>query len=390
MARKHIPLRVIYTGALLDLSGYAAAAREYIRALDSVGVGIVGEAKRFEHQPQHLVNEVVDRRLWSLIGTQANAPVQIIHLTPDNYREYAHINRQKIGYYAWETSRLPVSWVQCINQITKEAWVPCEYLRRISIDSGVTVPVRVIPHAIPIPPIGWEPQCSINGLPQHLFKFYSIFQWSGRKNGIGALTAYYREFSRDDPVIFVIKTYRAWDARHERDSIRRDISRLKRATKGYKCPPVLLIEEFLGANDVKALHHFCDCYVSMSRSEGFGLPAFEAAAHGNPVIVPNYSSFPEHFNEGNAYPVDVPQEISVRDMKHISVLYTSDMVWGDPSIEHCQVRMREVFNHRGVAEQRALAAKKHIATNLSHEVIGRMMKGHIETITKELSEKWSV
>jgi glycosyltransferase involved in cell wall biosynthesis len=385
-SRKY-PLKVLYTGAVKDLSGYAAAARDYIRALDTVGMDVSIDARSFEPRNQRLVGEVLERNLWSMISKPNDAHLHIIHLTPDNYKDYANNNKERIGYFAWETSRLPSAWVAPINNICREVWVPCNYLKQVSIQSGVIRPVHVVPHVVPLLPEDWKSSCTIQGLPNDRFKFYSIAQWSERKNILGLLRAYYQEFDKSDPVIFVLKTYRVGNDRSERNFIRREISRLKRETRGVGCPPILLIEEFLGTSEIQEIHNSCDCYVSMARSEGFGLPSFESAAIGNPVIVPRYSAFPEFFTDETSYLVDVPREVPVKDMRHISILYTGDMVWGDPSVEDCQRQMREIFNNQEAAKQKGLMAKQWIKENLSYEAIGRLMKGHIERINKELSNE---
>ena len=380
----HLPLKVLYTGAIKDLSGYASAARDYVRSLDAVGVDVAVDARSFETQSIHLIEEVVERRMWSMMGKPRDAHLQILHLTPDNYTDYDN-PRIKIGYYAWETSRLPGSWVRPCNEMCHEVWVPCQYLADVSAASGVEVPIHVVPHAVSLPPSKFQPACRINGLPEDRFKFYSIFQWSERKNPQSLLLAYYQEFTRSDPVVLVLKTYRVGNGVVERDYIRREISKLKRATRGVNCPPVILIEEFLSAGEIQAIHHYCDCYVSMARSEGFGIPAFEAAAMGNPVIVPNYSAFPEYFSEETSYLVDVPTEVPIANMRHISILYTGDMVWGDPSIASCRHKMREAFEYQKVAKQKGREARKWVGQNLSYKAIGRIMKARIEAINKELA-----
>lgn len=375
---------LIYTGAITDLSGYAQAARDYVIALDSVGIDVRPDPKTFEPQNQYLVEQVVGRKLWSMIGKPREGKLQIIHLTPDNYKDFTHPERYKIGYYAWETSRLPPAWIQPINSITQEVWVPCEYLRQVSVNSGVQVPVKVLPHAIPLPSPTWKPQCTIDGLPEDRFKFYSIFQWSERKNPAGIIRSYYEAFSIDDPVIFVIKTYRVGDEIEEKNFIRREISRLKKETKGVRCPKILLIEDFIGTHEIQAIHHYCDCYVSMSRNEGFGIPAFQAASMGNSIVVPRYSAFVDHFTEQNSFLIDIQGEIPVTGMKHISVLYTGDMVWSDPSISHCAQRMREAFENQDLAKQKGLAAQKYISDNLSYTAIGNQMTKFLNEFTQRL------
>lgn len=382
---KRLPLKVLYTGAIKDLSGYASAARDYVRSLDAVGMDVAIDARSFEAQSLHLIEEVVERKMWGMMGKPKDAPLQILHLTPDNFTQYKNYPAVKVGYYAWETSRLPPSWVRPCNDVCREVWVPCQELADVSVRSGVKVPVRVLPHAVPLPPKKFVPKSIINGLPEDRFKFYSIFQWSERKNPNSLIMAYYQEFSRHDPVVLVLKTYRLANAPSERDYIRREISKMKRMTRGVDCPPIVLIEEFLSAHDIQAIHYYCDCYVSMARAEGFGIPAFEAAAMGNPVVVPDNWAFTEHFTTDRGYLIDVPRNVPIQGMQHISLLYTGDMTWGDPSIESCRVAMRQAYEDQREAKRRGANARKYVADNLSYKVIGRMMKYYIEEIYKEIS-----
>lgn len=371
---------VLWTGAVLDLSGYGAASREYVRALDAVGVDLSVEACTFENwKSKILENDVIDDRIRFLMNRSQECSTQIIHLTPDNLSKYKSNEKTRICYFAWETSIIPPSWVNAINSFSVEAWVPCKYLVGACARSGVTVPVAVIPHAIPTRDPDWSPKTKLV-LPEDRYKFYSIFQWSNRKNPMSLIRAYYQEFDKSEPVCLVLKTYRINDGPSEKQIVRDEIFKIKAETKGANAPPIILIDDLLGVDGVFAIHHHCDCYVTMTRNEGFGIPVYEAASIGNPVIIPNYSVFPEHFNEDIAYMIDVPGEVPVENMEHISSLYTSDMLWGNPSIESCREKMREVFNNRQGAAAKGEAARSYVEQNLNHETIGNLMKNRLQQI----------
>ena len=373
---------VLWTGAVLDLSGYGAASREYVRALDAVGVDLAVEACTFENwKNKVLENDVVDDRIRFLMGKSQNCGTQIVHLTPDNLSNHKSNGKTRICYFAWETSLIPPPWVQIINEFSVEAWVPCKYQVDACIRSGIIVPVVVVPHAIPVLDSDWCPKTKLV-LPDDRYKFYSIFQWSTRKNPMGLIRAYYQEFDKSEPVCLVLKTYRVNDGPAEKQAVRDEITKIKAETKGSDAPPIILIDDLIGVDGVLSVHHHCDCYVTMTRSEGFGIPAFVSASMGKPLIIPNYSVFPEHFNEDTAYMIDVPREVPVENMQHISALYTSDMVWGDPSIDSCRARMREVFNNREAANAKGAAARSYVEQNLNYETIGSLMKDRLQLIVE--------
>lgn len=372
--------KVLWTGAVSDLSGYGVASREYVRALDSVGVDVAVDARSFENwKSQALVDEILDNRMRLLMAREQKAPLHVIHLTPDNLVDYEKNGKTKICYFAWETSLIPPAWVRLLNRVPVEVWVPCEYMVEVCHRSGVSVPVVPIPHAIPIPSSDKLPVTKIK-LPQERYKFYSIFQWAERKNPAGLITAYYQEFCAEDNVCLVLKTYRHSANQEEKKDLRKEITALKNKICGLSAPPIILIDDLVGVGGIFSIHYNCDCYVTMTRSEGFGLPIFEAAAMSRPVIVPRYSAFLDHFNDSNAFMIDVPEEIPVENMKHISDMYTEDMFWGNPSIGSCRKMMRAVYENQLAAKDMGEAARQHVGRVLSYEAVGHLMKDRLDAV----------
>lgn len=374
--------RVLWTGAVSDLSGYGVASREYVRALDSVGVDVSVDIRSFEDwKNQILVDEILDNRMRLLMKKDDKARLRVIHLTPDNLSEYGKDGKIKICYFAWETTRIPASWVQLLNEVPVEIWVPCHYMVDACNRSGIGVPVHVIPHAIPVPKAKIQPSIKLD-LPKNKYKFYSIFQWSERKNPVGLIKAYYEEFDAKEPVCLVLKTYRNSATIEEKRALRKEIIELKKSLKGPDAPPLVLIDDLVGVGGILAIHDACDCYVTMTRSEGFCIPVCEAAAMGKPVIIPGYSAFLDHFDETNSYLIDVPEEVPVANMDHISKMYTPDMMWGNPSIESCKKRMREVFEDQMAATEKGEVVREYIKNNLDYKTIGNMIKDRLDAVGK--------
>src|SRR3954453_5160430 len=65
-------------------------------------------------------------------------------------------------------------------------------------------------------------------------------------------------------------------------------------------PRIRIIDETFSNDEMAALLHSCDCYVSLHRSEGFGYGVAEAMLQGKPVIVTNYSAVTDFCSEENA------------------------------------------------------------------------------------------
>ena len=61
----------------------------------------------------------------------------------------------------------------------------------------------------------------------------------------------------------------------------------------------------------RALMAACDCYVSLHRSEGFGLTMAEAMAIGKPVIATGYSGNVDFMNSGNSHLIEYAMIVSL-------------------------------------------------------------------------------
>ena len=68
--------------------------------------------------------------------------------------------------------------------------------------------------------------------------------------------------------------------------------------------PVRLVTRDLADAEVEALHARGDCYVSLCRSEGWGIPPFDAAARGTPVVITGFGGHLAYLDADSAYLVD--------------------------------------------------------------------------------------
>ncbi len=78
-----------------------------------------------------------------------------------------------------------------------------------------------------------------------------------------------------------------------------------------------------------------DAYVSLHRSEGFGLTLAESMLLGKPVVATGYSGNMDFMTADNSYLVDY-QIVPITDK--IST-YERGMCWAEPSIEHAAKQM---------------------------------------------------
>ena len=96
----------------------------------------------------------------------------------------------------------------------------------------------------------------------------------------------------------------------------------------------------LNEREMLSLHGFGDCYISLTKSEGFGLTIFEAFKLNKEVITTGYSGHLDFL--GNDYPGLVKYKLGdIQGMESFSGNYTSDQQWAYPDLDHAYTLMEQ-------------------------------------------------
>jgi glycosyltransferase involved in cell wall biosynthesis len=369
---KRIDVR--YSGTVLDGNGYAAAARNYISALHrNANVTI----QSFVYHGETDISEFSDT-IYPLINKNIKYTTKITHAIPDSFPDRREPGVKNIGLTIWETTKLPQALVNECNEMD-EIWVPTRWNAKIFRESGVQVPISVIPHTFRLKENNANfTENDLQALCQKDFtkgqyKFYSIFDWCERKNPHGLLKAYFSEFSQEDNVCLVIKAH----IFHEEDQYKAMQSQIDEIASKFskKLPPVYLIVGNLSEEQMMGIHKVCDCYVMPHRSEGWGIPLFEAMSWGIPTIATNFGGNTEFMTEYNSFPIKY-KLIPVRGMPQFK-WYDESQSWADADIDHLKETMRWVFEHPEEAMEKAEQATQDLQM-FSWEKIGKLMKHQLD------------
>lgn len=373
-------MKIAYIAAFHDVSGYSDAARNNVAALSSVGVPIEAYPLSFEEFKTDCGE--LGRIVKNMICSNCSAPIQIIHTIPPVFEKFLSLNKYNIGYTTWETNRLPKDWIDCINQLN-EVWVPSNYNKEVFLESGITIPIFVMPHTFNRSIFEKEMVSNVITKPNS-FVFYSIFQFLERKGPFQLLKAYLTEFQESEDVCLLLKTYLFNPTNQdERDKLKKIVFDVKEKLRLSSYPNIYLIASALSRPQINRLHKDCDCLVSSHSSEGSGITLTESMMAGNPVIATNYSGSTDFLTEDTGYPVDY-QLTPVYNMPWPA--YDGSQTWADINIMDLRKKMRYVFENQKEARTRGLRGQRFVDNNLSWEAVGRKMKNRLEVIFSGLNK----
>jgi glycosyltransferase involved in cell wall biosynthesis len=276
--------------------------------------------------------------------------------------------RPTIGQWAWETDVLPPEWVRSF-QFLEEIWA-CSTFVGSNLQRLSPVPVAVVPMPVSVPdpsgadlPIAWDDRFTF------LFVF-DLLSTVRRKNVDGLIDAFARAFAPGEGPRLVLKTMNG--------RLRPDAEaelRLKIADRS----DIELMDAHLDHAQNAALLARADCYVSLHRSEGFGLMLAESMALGTPVIATGYSGNMDFTTPGNSYLVDwLPTRVGPGCEG-----YSAEGTWAEADLDHAAELMRRVRQRPEEARAKAERARDDIRRLYAPEVVGRLARGRLERLADQ-------
>jgi glycosyltransferase involved in cell wall biosynthesis len=140
--------------------------------------------------------------------------------------------------------------------------------------------------------------------------------------------------------------------------------------------PITLIDKYLKRQQLTSLMAACDCYLSMHRSEGFGLPLAEAMFLGVPVVATGWSSNMDFMTLNNSYPI----KYDLVELDQDYGPYSKGSVWANPDVDHAVSCLLEVMTQPEVAQKKVLRALSDIKQFNSTESVGKRIKSRVDVI----------
>jgi glycosyltransferase involved in cell wall biosynthesis len=269
----------------------------------------------------------------------------------------------------WELPKAPPEWAPMLKGID-EIWAPNAFVRDAfrGIFAG---PITIVPPCVDVEAteVFGRQQFDMD-LDRFYFTFsFDYFSHPPRKNPLGVVQAFLAAFPHGDEAVgLVIKSTSTSDHYPEiKASIRQAAERDRR---------IKVIDRVMSRTEILSLIRQSDCYVSLHRSEGFGLGMAEAMAFGKAVIGTDYSGSREFLSERTGFPV----ACTLRPLQAGEYIYPDGQYWAEPEEAAAAEAMRSVFYDVEERRRRAAAGKALIETRYGRDNVGRIAARRLEDI----------
>ena len=211
------------------------------------------------------------------------------------------------------------------------------------------------------------------------FNFLLVAQWGPRKNIAETVEAFYQEFHNDDNVGLVVKTSIARNSIPDRFHTMKRIRQHKEEYSDAKCKVYLLHGEMTDDEMHSIYNHpKIRAMVNFGRGEGFGLPLFEAAYCGVPVITHNFGGQTDFLyakkktkngkEKNRPFFTKVPyKQMPVEASAVWENIIEPDAEWAFVNIAAAKAAMRDLYSGYDHALGRSKKLKKQIIKNFDLE-----------------------
>jgi glycosyltransferase involved in cell wall biosynthesis len=285
------------------------------------------------------------------------------------------IQGTNILWFWFEVNRISASWLMHL-QVFDEIWVGTSWAYEILIQHGVSKSkLRKIPMGVD--QNLYFPRTVLPHQPP-TFNFLFVGKFEPRKGLDVIIKAFPLAFPLDQfPAVRLLIKSSYFPAR---DKELRSVCSVD--------PRIQIIGDSLGEEQLIGLMCYAKCLVAPSRSEGFGMPALEAAACGIPILAVNFAGQSEYLDqiESSVYEIEF-DEVDSTDSDFVNI-YGADYgdsnfgTWAEPRIESATDGFKTIYER--YSEYRSAAI------NNASTIIQSYSWLSVATQTREaLDEVWS-
>ena len=395
--------KVLLVGPILTQSGYGEHARMVYRALKSredlfdiyinpIGWGAtswLAENTQERSDIDNIINKTFDH-----MNQRLPFDTTIMVTIPSEWKQY-RAAPENIGVCAGiESDRVSPHWLEAANNFVDKIVTPSEFSKNGFVNTvwdvkdqqgndvklGLQKDVGVVHY--PVEKEYLEPSDILHKdlKFKHDFNFLCVAQWGPRKN-IDSTIKYFLDEFKDEEVGLVLKISIKDGSTIDYYETKKRIKRIKDAYSDLKCS-IHLLHGYLSKEELSSLytHPQIKAMINFGHGEGYGLPLFEAAAVGLPIITHDWGGqkdflyAPKKDKKGKEKLRPHFSKVSY-DLKNIQKEAVWDGVlqpeseWAFPHWGSCQIAMRQCFENYGLSLNHSKKLKKWVIDNFTEEKV---------------------
>ena len=387
-------LKVLLKGPVLTQSGYGHHTRTVLRALQTrsdlfdiylhpLAWGHTGWLWE-DNEERCAIDDLLTKTIaYSNAGARFDMSIQVT--IPNEWEQLAPIN---IGVTAGiETTKIAPNWIKksalmdkivTISRHSKDTFVNTVYTaadqQGEEKDFKVETPVEYVSYPCRI----FKPEKLDLNLTTD-FNFLTVAQLSARKNVNQLVESFVQKFKDNENVGLIIKANTAKNSLIDRNHTLANFKKTFRDLKPYKCK-LYLLHGYLTDKQMAGLytHPKVKAMISTSHGEGFGLPLFEAAYYGLPVVATNWSGhldflyMPQKQKDGKIKKKHMFGKINytMRPIQKEAVwdgVLEKDSMWAYPEAASVRMNLAKAYDENDHYKKRAKTLQKWLKKEFTEE-----------------------
>jgi glycosyltransferase involved in cell wall biosynthesis len=386
---------ILVKGPALSRSGYGEQTRFALRSLraheDRFNIllqnipwghsGWITESGEERDWLDHLIGKTqhhINQRLPIDMSLQVTIPNEWEKIAPVNIGYTAGIEATKVSPQWIEKSAL-MDRIITISEHSKNVYQNTVY-EAVNQQTGekaefrTNTPIEVVHY--PVKSLDTQ---ELNIDLDYDFNFLTVAQFGPRKNMINTVNWFLQEF-RDDEVGLILKTNIANCSTTDSLNTQAKIATILSNYPDAKCKVYLLHGDLtLAQMNSLYINPKVKAYVTHTHGEGFGIPIFEAAYHGVPVIAPAWSGQNDflhaHIKSGKRKKAKLRAlfskvEYTIGQVPPEAVwegVIQPDAGWCYPTQQSAKKTMRDVYENYSKHTKIAKQLQKHLLENFTEE-----------------------
>ena len=387
--------KILVKAPALSRSGYGEQARFALRALRTredvfdiyainIPWGKTGMMMENSEERRWLDSLMLKTQVYTQNGGTFDMSLQVT--IPNEFEPIAPYN---VGYTAGiETTKVAPQWIEKCNTTVQRLVTISAHSRDVfqntkyavtAQETGEEVPNWGLRPDLPVEVVNYPTRVReadpLNIAFTTTNNFLVVSQWGPRKNMENTIKWFAETFKDDETAGLVVKTSIACDSIRDRYHTGWTIERILQAIPDRKCKIYMVHGEISMENLTWLYQHpSMRALINIAHGEGYGLPMFEAAYNGLPLITMAWSGQMDYIcrpnKKGKNFPRIIKVDYNVKPIQKAAVwdgVLQKDSMWAYAKENSYKRALKEAITKQQHYKQEALALQKHILENFTPE-----------------------